>query len=363
VRAARVPLLVPLLAAAAAALACAGGRGASTDAPAVARGSMGAPRADERARAPAPVPPPPAAEDGPRADDLPASAEEPAPPTQDEGPAPLTPPDRTQPPWSQRVVPPIAEGEVQEERLEGGRHLRVGTSRGSVHVWLPGGYARRRAGVVLYVHGYYTDVDQAFADHALARQFRRSGRNALFVVPDAPAWNGDPVAWPDLDALLAEVTARTGLPIPAGPVVAAGHSGAIRTLLAWLGHPRVDELVLLDALYRGEDELAAWLAGAPAGKRRVLLVGFETAPRTEAWLPSLPRAVRHARATAPPTAADRRAPVVYWRARTTHMRMVTDGRILPLVLHATRAPALPAPAPASAVSSAHPEGTPGVAGP
>lgn len=265
-------------------------------------------------------------------------------PTGDEAapPPPLEPPDRTQPPWSQTRVAPIAEGELQEARLEGGRHLRVGTSRGAVHVWLPDGYARRRAGVVLYVHGYFTDVDQAFQDHALARQFRRSGRNAMFVAPEAPAWNGDPVAWPDLDALLAEVTARTGLPVPAGPVVAAGHSGAIRTLLAWLSHPRVEELVLLDALYRGEDELAAWLAGAPRGRRRLLLAGFETGARTEAWLRGFPRAVRHRRVPAELPAADRRAAIVYVRTRLGHMAVVTGGRVLPLLLRATRAPALAA---------------------
>jgi hypothetical protein len=362
VRAARVPLLVSVLVAGAV-LACAGGAARPSPGPGRAEQgtAAGSARAEPGGAAPGSPPADPATEGAERPGDAPPSAEEPAPPTEGEGPAPLTPPDRTQPPWSQRVVAPIAEGEVEEERLEGGRHLRIGTSRGSVHVWLPGGYARRRAGVVLYVHGYYTDVDQAFVDHALARQFRKSGRNALFVVPEAPAWNGDPVAWPDLEAVLAEVTARTGLPLPAGPVVAAGHSGAIRTLLAWLGHPRLDELVLLDALYRGEDELAAWLAGAPAGKRRVLLVGVETAPRIEAWLPSLPRARRHRPATGQLTAADRRAPVVYWRARTTHMRMVTDGRILPFVLNATRAPAIAAPA--AAMSSAHPERRPGVAGP
>ncbi len=249
-------------------------------------------------------------------------------------------PDRSGQPWSQTAVAPIGIGERVAGREEGGVHVRVGTENGAVHVWTPPGYAARSAGLVIYLHGYFVNADQAWIDHRLARQFRASGRNAAFVVPESPAWNGEDVWWPELGALL-DAVARTGrVALPAGHVVVAGHSGAFRTILPWLADPRIDEVVLLDGLYRGEAELAGWLAGAaPARPRRLLLVGQETAERTEAWLPSMPAAVRRDRVPArPPGARDpsRTASVVYFRSQVDHMRIVTAGKVLPLVLGLTR---------------------------
>jgi hypothetical protein len=229
---------------------------------------------------------------------------------------------------------------VERSRAAGGRHLRIGTARGSIHVWLPRGYVARTAGIVVYVHGYYTGVDQAFVDHRLAEQFRASRRNALFLAAEAPAWNGAAVTWPDLSELLDEVGTRSGFALPRGPLVVAGHSGAIRTVLSWLLHPRVEEIVLLDGLYRGEGELAAWLAGGPHVRRRLLLVGQETAERTEAWLPSMKGAIFRHRVPARLPAADRRALLVYYRSQHDHMAIIAGGRVLPLLLGSTRLRAL-----------------------
>jgi hypothetical protein len=292
------------------------------------------------------------------AGDLPHLPDVPAPPPRAAGsvePPPFAAPpepDRSEPPFSQTPFFPLPDGAVEEAADAGGRHLRLGTARGAVHVWLPARDVPPNAGLVLYVHGYYTNVDQAFVDHQLAAQFRASGREAVFVAPEAPDWNGAAVAWPDLDALLREVAARTRLRLPSGPVVVSGHSGAIRTVLAWLDDPRVEEVVLLDGLYRGEDELAAWLAGAPA-RRRLLLVGQETGPRTEEWLRTLPpaRTAILPRIPARLGARERRAAVVYARSQVEHMALVTQGRVLPLLLGATRLPPRPsrgAAAPAAA---------------
>ena len=60
-------------------------------------------------------------------------------------------------------------------------------AQGAVHVWVPAGYDRETAGTVIYVHGYWTDADGAWRDHELARQFKASHQNAMFIVPDAPA--------------------------------------------------------------------------------------------------------------------------------------------------------------------------------
>ena len=81
---------------------------------------------------------------------------------------------------------------------------------------MPPGYDRATAGTVVYVHGYYTDADGAWREYNLARQFRASHQNALFIVPEAPAGNDDPVNWPALKDLRRASRARTSR-CPTGP--------------------------------------------------------------------------------------------------------------------------------------------------
>ena len=76
-------------------------------------------------------------------------------------------------------------GSVATDIEADGTHYRVQTEHGPVHLFRPAGYDRRTAGVVVYVHGLYTSVDQAWKDHRLATQFAASGANALFIVPEA----------------------------------------------------------------------------------------------------------------------------------------------------------------------------------
>src|SRR5262249_8267144 len=103
------------------------------------------------------------------------------------------------------------------ETVLGGEHWRLGTSRGTVHVWRPEGYDWRSAGVVVYIHGYYTSADSSWNDDRLANQFHESRRNALFIVPEAPSSGEDPVVWPSLDSLLITVQRETRTR-PLGPL-------------------------------------------------------------------------------------------------------------------------------------------------
>jgi len=272
---------------------------------------------------------------------------EPPPPEPEPGAAPvaLPEPDRAQPPWSQTPVAPIVIGGVQRERLEGGVHLRIGTERGVVHAWWPRGYRHRSAGTVVYLHGYFTDVDQAWVDHRLAEQFRRSGRNALFLAVEAPSWNGEEPFWPTLDALFAAVAELAKLRIPRGPLVVAGHSGAFRGIVPWLVDPRISEVLLLDGLYQGERVWSEWLDGAPRGRRRLVLVGLETAARSEAWLPTRPGAVFLPRVPEPRRGLrtrERSAPVLYMRSQHDHMALIEKGEVLPLLLRSGRLARSPA---------------------
>lgn len=257
--------------------------------------------------------------------------------------APATP-VRTQPPWSQAGIPPLAIGEVQASEVSGGAAWRIGTARGAVVAWRPAGYRAGEAGVVVYQHGYFTSADQAIADHRLLEQFARSGRNALFIVAEAPSWNGEEPVWTSLAGLLDEVVARTGLTPPPGPLVVAAHSGGFRSALLWLAEPRLEEILLLDGLYRSGDQFKAWLdAAPPGGRRRLVLLGDETAAAGDALaaavsgsvvLPRLPPARPGLEGPA------RSARLVSIRSQFPHMAIVETGEALPVLLQATRLPAL-----------------------
>jgi hypothetical protein len=231
----------------------------------------------------------------------------------------------------------VASGTSQPatDQVSGGNHWRLLTDRGPVHVWQPRGYDPASAGTVLYVHGYYTNVDGAWVQHALAEQFAASKANALFIVPEAPSGGSDEVSWPVLDELLAEVEKQLPGLNARSPVVAAGHSGAWRTLSQWTQDKRIESFLLLDALYGAEDKFQAWIAGHADDEPRMTLVSRDTASRVGPFLEKLPNAKR--RAHLPETlyqltSAERRAPVLEIRSDLGHMDLVTTGKVLPILL-------------------------------
>jgi hypothetical protein len=233
------------------------------------------------------------------------------------------------------------EGVVLRDQVAGGTHWRLLTPNGPVHVWRPPGFDPKTAGVLVYLHGYYTDADEAFEHHRLGEQFRDSRRNALFVVPEAPVSNLDRVRFESLVGLLDTVRSQTKLRVPDGPVVVVGHSGGFRTIVSWLASPLIEQVILLDALYNNEADFAAWLRPTPKSARehRIVLVGFETAERTEQFLASLGGAF--VRESIPEQSAqfrrrDRQARVLYIRSQYGHMELVTEGKTLPLLLRLTQ---------------------------
>jgi hypothetical protein len=227
-----------------------------------------------------------------------------------------------------------------------GRHDRLDTDHGPVHVWAPAGYHADGAATVVYVHGYYTDVDQAWAQHQLPEQFALAGINAVFVACKAPRGSRQDVAWRSLGDLLQTVHAHTGLPRPMGPVVVVGHSGAYRTLLEWLDYPLLDTVVLLDALYAEIEPFRDWVLASP--RRRLIDVSEDTIR----WSEELWRDLTAA--GVPPVALDRfpdddrdwpdgasDARVVAVRAQFDHMAIVTGGVVIPLVLRLVPVEVLP----------------------
>jgi hypothetical protein len=239
------------------------------------------------------------------------------------------------------------------DQVSGGAHWRLQTEKGPVHVWRPRGYDAATAGTVIYVHGYYTNVDGAWVQHALAEQFAASKTNALFIVPEAPSGSNEEVSWPALADLLKEVERQlTGIKAR-GPIVAAGHSGAWRTLSNWAqdgqgnNDRKVEVFLLLDALYGSDDQFQAWLARHPGSEEpRMTLVSKDTANRVAPFLEKVPAAKR--RASLPETyrdltPAERNAPVLEIASDLGHMEIVTTGKVLPVLLHRSPLKAVKAP--------------------
>ncbi|HWO24973.1 MAG TPA: hypothetical protein VNO30_39810 [Kofleriaceae bacterium] len=233
--------------------------------------------------------------------------------------------------------------EKKEDTFQGGRHWRIKTGQGAVHVWVPPGYNRETAGTVVYVHGYYTDADGAWRDHDLAKQFKASKQNAMFIVPDAPAANEQPVHWPALSDLRRAVT-RANLRLPEGPIVVMGHSGAFRTVMQWVDHRLVDQIILLDALYAGEAAFDEFIrSGKHADEHKMIVVGAGTAQDSASFAKKYKFAV--AREGFPATLGaftkgERRAKLLYIRSQYEHMSIVTSQKVIPLLLRVTRLKAL-----------------------
>ncbi len=231
----------------------------------------------------------------------------------------------------------------KEDTVAGGKHWRINTSAGSVHVWVPADYNRETAGTVIYVHGYWTNADGAWRDHELARQFKASHQNAMFIVPDAPASNDDAVNWPALKDLRRAVT-RANLHLPDGPVIVMGHSGAFRTIMQWVDHRLVEQIILLDAMYAGEAAFDEYIGnGKRADEHKLIVVGASTAQESAAFVKKYKFAV--AREKMPDSAAgfskkEKGAKLLYIRSQYEHMAIVTSGKVIPALLHLTPLKAL-----------------------
>lgn len=227
-----------------------------------------------------------------------------------------------------------APDEVLADMAHAGRHWRLETERGPVHVWVPENYDAATAATVVFVHGYHVDVDQAWADYRLDQQFALSGVNAMFIAPLSPREKRSPITWPSLDALLRTVKASVDVDMPAKRLVAVGHSGAYRTLAIWLANTRLDTVVLLDAVY-GEYSFSPWVKSSPL--HRLVNVVFETDRFSDYMHRMLPSTVR---VVGLPPEGFPEARILYAKTTVGHYPLVTDGVALPLALRAIDVPSV-----------------------
>ena len=269
-------------------------------------------------------------------------------PTPTPAPTPTPPRARLSNPTPRTIRPRVNDDgesrlEKKEDTVAGGRHFRIKTAQGSVHVWFPEDYDRATAGTVVYVHGYWTDADGAWRDYELARQFRASRQNAMFVVPDAPSNNEESVHWPALSDLRKAVS-RANIKIPDGPVVVMGHSGAFRTVMQWVDNRVVDQIILLDALYAGESAFDDFIkSGKRADDHKLIVVAASTAQESKSFANKYKFAV--AREKMPDSVGgfskrERGAKLLYSRSQYEHMQIVTSKKVIPMLLRVTPLKAL-----------------------
>jgi hypothetical protein len=225
-----------------------------------------------------------------------------------------------------------------EETEAGGTHWRIESDNGPVHVWIPAGYDRETAGTVVYVHGYWTDVDEAWDDHDLAKQFAKSKQNAIFIAPEAPSSNDEDVHWASLAALRKQVT-RANIRLPDGPTIVIGHSGAFRTIANWTDHKLVQQVILLDAMYGGQDSFDDFIdSGKRAKNHKLILIGSDTAAKSKAFVKKYPYAV--VRDEIPTDYADftgreKKAKLLYLRSQYGHGDIAAGGKVVPMALRLT----------------------------
>jgi hypothetical protein len=142
-----------------------------------------------------------------------------------------------------------------------------------------------------------------------------------------------PINYPSLSELLRLVEEKTGVTRGMALTAAVGHSGAYRTINAWLDEPLLEQVVLIDGMYANEEVMEAWLRASPV--HRMITVGEDTLQWNEQLLRDMPDTFVVDRV--PPTwdtwpAEARTAKSVYVRAQYYHMPLVTDGIVLPAVL-------------------------------
>jgi hypothetical protein len=229
-----------------------------------------------------------------------------------------------------QVTPPV---HPVTAAVAAGKHVRIEGPHGVVHVWIPPSYHAETGATIIYLHGYFDDADSSYIGHHLPEQFAMSALNAIFIVPETPSAQKTPINYPDLGQLLQLVEDKTGFSRGMALTVVVGHSGAFRTIDAWLDEALVDTIVSIDSMYGNEEQIEAWYKASP--RHRLITVGEDTLFYNEQLLHTLPDMVVLDRIpptydTWPPEA--RLAHALYVRAQFMHMPLVTDGIVLPALL-------------------------------
>ncbi|MEO8173437.1 MAG: hypothetical protein ABI581_10150 [Sediminibacterium sp.] len=160
-----------------------------------------------------------------------------------------------------------------------GKHYDVADnySDSSVLIYIPQNFIPKdRINLVFWFHGWGNSIDSAVKQYQLLQQFDASARNSIFVFPEgpknAPDSYGGKLEQPRVfQQLVKEVgqklyenmvirTKRNVNNLDQYDISLAGHSGAYRVISRIINKTPVNEVILFDAMYGGNDAYLQWLS-------------------------------------------------------------------------------------------------------
>lgn len=128
--------------------------------------------------------------------------------------------------------------------------------------------------LVIYLHGWYGNLEKTFFEYPIVDQFARSKKNAILVVPAGPKNAADsfgghfeePDGFNEFVYELLEVLRARGVThaTQPGKIILAAHSGGYRSVAQILKQGGLErfiyEVYIFDGLYGRVDEFEAWIA-------------------------------------------------------------------------------------------------------
>jgi hypothetical protein len=114
--------------------------------------------------------------------------------------------------------------------------------------------------------------------------------------------------------------------------------------MQWVDHKLVDQIILLDAMYAGEQAFDEFIkSGKRADEHKMIVVGASTATASGAFSSQYKFAV--GREGFPDklgefTVKERQSKLLYVRSQYDHMSIVTSQKVIPLLLRVTRLKAI-----------------------
>ena len=144
----------------------------------------------------------------------------------------------------------------------------------SVLIFVPKGFrSTQSTNIVVYVHGWYNNIDSACAQFKLIEQFSESNKNAIFVFPEGPknspdSFGGKLEEKDGLKNLVTDVLKflkkkRITTTAKVGNIILAGHSGAYRAIAYSVEQggltKNISNVILFDALYAETEKFLKWI--------------------------------------------------------------------------------------------------------
>ena len=159
-----------------------------------------------------------------------------------------------------------------------GKHYDANTcySDSSILIYIPKHFSsKKKVNYVFWFHGWGNNIDSACKQYDLLNQFDLSKRNAVFIFPEGPknapdSYGGkleQPAVFQNLMKEVISQLSRNKI-IQYQPefnianynISLAGHSGAYRVISKIINYSPVNEVILFDAMYGGNDAYLQWLS-------------------------------------------------------------------------------------------------------